>query len=384
MTYTPTPAAPAGETDRPSLESVIASIRPVDAAAATSARDAQDQLAKPPGSLGRLEDIAVQLSSISGACPPPIPDRPAVAVFAGDHGVVASGVTPWPSEVTTLMLSAVASGGAAVNALAGASGASVTAVAVGVANPWEPSPRILDRTIRLGTADLYTGPAMSITEARRAIETGAGVAAELVDAGANALITGDLGIGNTTPAAAIIAALTGRPATEVTGRGTSTEDSVLHRKQEVVEVAVERLRSTLAAQGPDRAGGLDGAEAIATVAEVGGLEHAAIAGFILGGAAARIPVVLDGIAAGAALLVAHALAPEVLGYVIAGHRSVEPGASAALDHLGLGPVIDLGLRLGEGTGALLAMPVVQAAATAMNQMATLAEVGAAPDPDTAH
>jgi nicotinate-nucleotide--dimethylbenzimidazole phosphoribosyltransferase len=257
-------------------------------------------------------------------------------------------------------------------------GAIVTAVAVGVATPWVPSSRILDRTVRAGTDDLAEGPAMSVVEARRALAVGAQVAQELIAGGANALVTGDLGIGNTTPSAALVAAFTGCSAAEVTGRGTSTDDSTLARKVAVVARAVDRLRGQLSvADGAPIEN--DDEAATTALAGVGGLEHAALTGFIIGGAAARVPVVIDGLAAGAAALVAHAMAPWVVPYLIAGHRSVEPGASGALAHLGLDPIIDLDLRLGEGTGALLAVPVVQSAAVVMHRMATLREVGAVPD-----
>jgi nicotinate-nucleotide--dimethylbenzimidazole phosphoribosyltransferase len=322
-------------------------------------------LTKPPGALGRLEDLGRQLAGISGVVPPPVPAPVAVAVFAGDHGVLKQGVSPWPQEVTAQMVANFATGGAAVNVLAASIGASVTVVDVGVATdlpvPALDSPTVRHRRVRAGTADLFTEAAMTRAEAQEALDVGADIAAELVAGGARCLVTGDMGIGNTTPSAALVAALTGRPAAEVTGRGTGIDDATLDHKVSVVRTAVDRID-----------GGADPTEVLA---EVGGLEHAALAGFIVGAASAGVPVVVDGVIALSALVVAHALVPEVLPYVVAGHRSVEPGASAALDHLGLDPLLDLGLRLGEGTGAVLAVPLVQAAARVLGEMATFDEAG---------
>ena len=316
-------------------------------------KEAQDRLAalaKPPGALGRLELLADRLCDIAGACPPPFPAPVHVVVFAGDHGVLVQGVSPWPQEVTAAMVRTFAMGGAAVNVLARQVGAEVTVVDVGVASP---VPGALDRNVRRGTADLSTGPAMTIDEARAAFEVGRAIAAES-DAGL--LVTGDMGIGNTTPSAAIIAALTGRPADEVTGRGTGIDDATLDLKTRIVAEAVARL---------------DTGDPLHVLAEVGGLEIAAIAGFVSG---ARVPVVVDGVIALAGLLLAASMDASVLDRVIAGHRSTEPGATAVLAHLGLDPLLDLGMRLGEGTGALLAVPIIQAAARLLTEMATLDDV----------
>ena len=327
------------------------------------ARDRLARLAKPPGSLGRLEDLAVQLCAISGTCPPPVPSPVVVAVFAGDHGVLAQGVSPWPQEITAAMVRTFTLGGAAVNVLARQVGAEVVVVDVGVATP---VPGALDRNVRRGTADLSRGPAMTATEAHAAFEVGRAVARE-ASAGAGSsstsarcLVAGDMGIGNTTPSAAVIAALTGRPAVEVTGRGTGIDEETLTLKIGIIERAVARLE--------------DGADPMAVVAEVGGLEIAAIAGFVTEGAARRVPVIVDGVITLAGLLVAASIDESVLDCVIAGHRSTEPGATAVLEHLKLEPVVDLGMRLGEGTGALLAVPVVQAAAHLITEMATIDDV----------
>jgi nicotinate-nucleotide--dimethylbenzimidazole phosphoribosyltransferase len=329
-----------------------------EAMAAALAR--HGRLAKPAGSLGRLEALGVRLAGMSGSCPPPIPEPVTVAVFAGDHGVVASGVTPWPQEVTASMVGAFAAGSAAVNALARQVGADVVVVDVGVASTLPLHPDVLDRKVRPGTDDLALGPAMSIDDASAAIAVGADVATRAVADGAGLLVTGDMGIGNTTPSAALIAGLTGRPAAELTGRGTGIDDDMLRRKTKVVEAAVERAR---------------GMAPLELLAEVGGLEIAALAGFVAAGAAAGVPVLIDGVIALAGAAVADALtAGAVRPYLIAGHRSVEPAASAALAHLDLEPLLDLGLRLGEGTGALLAVPLVQAAARVLREMATLDEL----------
>jgi nicotinate-nucleotide--dimethylbenzimidazole phosphoribosyltransferase len=336
-------------------------VGPVDSDAERRALDHHDQLTKPPGSLGQLEALGVQLASIAGEDPPPRPVPAAVAVFAGDHGVLAEGVTPWPQEVTGQMVANFVAGGAAINVLARQAGASVTVVDVGVASDLDAlgldgAPGLLRRNVRKGTGNLATGPAMSEAEARQALDVGAAVAAQLVGDGARALVTGEMGIGNTTPSAAITAAITGRSAAEITGRGTGIDDDTLARKVAVVERALGRL--------PARAGAID------VLAEVGGLEIAGLVGFIVGGASHRVPVVVDGAIAGAALLLAHELCPEVLPYVVAGHRSTEPGAAAVLHHLGLEPVLDLGLRLGEGSGACLALAVLDAAARVLREMAT--------------
>ncbi len=352
------------------VAAAAALVGPLDEAARRDADERQLRLTKPAGALGRLETLGSQLAAIAGVVPPPVPEPVAIGVFAGDHGVLDEGVTPWPREVTAQMVANVAGGGAAVSVLARQIGATVTTVAVGVATPWPDDVGVLDRTVRAGTANLAAEPAMTRVEARRALDVGAEVAADLVAGGARALVTGDMGIGNTTPSAALISVLTGRSADAVTGRGTGVDDATLALKVAVVERAVTRARRDAGDVAVDEA-----VDPVVALAEVGGLEHAAIAGFILGGAAARVPVIVDGVIAVSALLVAHVVNPAVLGYVVAGHRSVEPGATQGLDHLGMEPVLDLGLRLGEGTGAVLAAPVVAAAARILGEMATFDEAG---------
>jgi nicotinate-nucleotide--dimethylbenzimidazole phosphoribosyltransferase len=289
--------------------------------------------------------------------------RPVVAVFAGDHGVHAQGVTPWPQEVTASMIANFRAGGAAVNVLARQAGADVYVVDMGVAADLAPGPDLLDHKIRPGTSDLATGPAMSRDEAVQGLLAGAAVAQQLVDEGYDCLLSGDMGIANTTPSAALVAAFTGSAPGRVTGRGTGVDDPTLARKVEVVSAA-------LLERPP-------GDDPVETLASVGGFEHAGIAGFVLGAAARRTPVILDGVIAGAAALVAQALAPDALGYCFAGHRSVEPGHVVALDRLGLRPLVDLDLRLGEGTGAVLSFPLVEAAGAVLREMATFDSAGVA-------
>ena len=341
-----------------------AAITPPDEVAAAAALEHLDRLTKPPGSLGRLERVAVQLAAIAGVSPPPVPAPAAVAVFAADHGVWAEGVTPWPQEVTAQMVANFCAGGAAINVLARQVGATVVVVDVGVAGPVGDGaaggPRLIRARVAPGTANLADGPAMTPEQARQALDVGAAVAADLAAGGAGCLVTGDMGIANTTASAAVIAALTGRPAAEVTGRGTGIDDARLAVKVGVVSRAVGRLA------GPDP---------FVALTEVGGLEIAALAGFVVGAAAAHRPVIVDGVIAAAGLLVAAGLVPGVLPYVIAGHRSAEPGATAALDHLGLEPLLDLGLRLGEGSGACLALPIVEASARILGEMATFDSAG---------
>lgn len=343
------------------IDQTVAVIRPLDEAAMTAAMELHARLTKPAGSLGELEELSIRLAGLAGTCPPPIPQRPTVAVFAGDHGVHAQRVTPWPQEVTAQMVANFLGGGAAINVLARSVGASVTVIDVGVASDVADAPGLVRRRVRAGTRDLAVEAALTDDEVGAALDVGAGIAATLVAEGARALVTGDMGIGNTTAAAAVIAALTNQPAVDVTGRGTGIDDAMLAKKVAVISGALARVPA--------------GAGARAVLREVGGLEIAALAGFVVGGAAARVPVIVDGVIAGAGLLAAVDLAPLALPYVIAGHRSTEPGASAVLGHLALEPVLDLGMRLGEGSGACLALPVVDAAARVLAEMATFDDAG---------
>ena len=342
------------------LPKAIQLVGPVDAAAVAAAEELQNRLTKPRGALGALEMLGIRLAGMTGECPPRMPRPATIAIFAGDHGVVAEGVTPWPQEVTAQMVANFCAGGAAINVVARQMGAEVVVVDVGVAAPVPPAPQLLDRNVRRATANLASGPSMTHGEARAAIVVGIDVAYSAVATGARCLIPGDMGIGNTTPSAAVIAALTGSAATAVTGRGTGIDEATLVLKTGVVDRAVTRLDST---------------DPIDVLSEVGGLEIAAIAGFILGGAANRVPIVIDGVISLAGALCAEALAPGTRAWMIAGHRSVEPWASVAIAALGLDPLIDLGLRLGEGSGAALALPLVEVAARLLGEMATFDSAG---------
>jgi nicotinate-nucleotide--dimethylbenzimidazole phosphoribosyltransferase len=346
------------------IEQVIAAITPPDPAAVAAARERQDRMTKPRGSLGALEDVSVRLAGLAGSCPPPLPEPACVAVFAADHGVHAQGVTPWPQEVTAQMVANFLAGGAVVNAFAAQAGAEVTVVDVGVAADLEPVAGLLPRKVARGTADFTAGPAMTRDQAVAAVTAGIEVARGLVAAGNRCLLTGDMGIANTTASAALICAFTGADPAAATGRGTGIDAATYARK-------IDAVCRGLARHQPDPA------DPLGVIAAFGGLEHAALAGFILGAAALRVPVILDGVIAGAAALAAAALAPEAVAACFAGHRSAEPGHAITLDHLGLRPLIDLGLRLGEGTGALLALPLVQSAARALRDVATFDSAGVA-------
>ena len=347
------------------LRSLLDGIPTVDEAVRRAGLEHHALLAKPVGALGRLEELGAQLAAVAGAVPPPVPARPAVVVFAADHGVHAEGVSPWPQAVTALMVRTFTAGGAAVNALADVLGATVVVVDVGVAERALLPEGIIDRRVAGVTANLRVEPAMTRADAIGAVLAGCDAAHAAIEAGADLLVGGEMGIGNTTAAAAVIAACTGADAAAVTGRGTGIDDETLARKVEVVRDALRR-------SGPPT-------DPIDVLAALGGHEIGALAGFYVAAAAARTPVVVDGVIALAGACIAAALAPAAVGAMVAGHRSTEPAASLALGHLGLDPILDLGMRLGEGSGALLAVPVIRAAAAVLGRMATLADVvGSAP------
>ncbi|WP_370411128.1 nicotinate-nucleotide--dimethylbenzimidazole phosphoribosyltransferase [Streptomyces fradiae] len=351
-----------GEEPHDLLQETVANIRPLDAKALGEAWERQKRMTKPAGALGMLEIISAQLCGLSRVCPPPIPEPAAVAIFAGDHGVHAQGVTAWPQEVTGQMVANFLGGGAVCNAFANQVGAEVCVIDVGVASDLPSTPGLLPRKVKAGTADFTIGQAMTREEAIAAIEVGIETARDLVAAGNKALLTGEMGIANTTASAALISVYTGVDPVEVTGRGTGINDEMHARKVDVVRRALDLHKP-------------DPADPIGVLAAIGGLEHAALVGLILGASSLRTPVILDGVSTGAAALVARAIAPESLAACIAGHRSAEPGHVAALNKLGLRPLVDLDLRLGEGTGALLALPVVQSAARAMHEVATFDSAG---------
>jgi nicotinate-nucleotide--dimethylbenzimidazole phosphoribosyltransferase len=340
--------------------SLVATIEPVDEQARAQAQAELDRKTKPRGSLGRLEALAVRIAAIRGTVSPE-PLRAAIVVAAADHGVAAEGVSAYPQEVTRQMLANFASGGAAISVLARAVGARLVVVDAGVVERFE-HPVIRDLRLGAGTLNAAAGPAMSREQAVDAIHRGEELARELLGDGITAIGLGDMGIANTTSSAALCCALLDRDPSAMCGPGTGLDAAGVKRKISVVE----RMLAT----NPT-----DPADPVGVLAAVGGFEIAVLAGLALGAAAGRAVVVLDGFITGAAALVAARLAPEVAGYFVASHRSPEPGHAAVLDALGLEPLLDLGLRLGEASGAALALPLVNAARDVLVEMATFAEAG---------
>lgn len=347
--------------DRSTLRELTNRIGSRDEAAMAAARARLDRLTKPPGSLGRLEELAITLAGITGDPCPRFP-RKAVIVMAADHGVAAEGVSAYPQAVTAQMVANFLAGGAAINVLARCAGARVAVVDVGVAADLPPHPDLISRKVAPGTRNLVEGRAMTEAEALAAIAVGIEVVARELERGLDLVATGDMGIANTTASSAIVAAITGRSAADVTGRGTGIDDAGLAHKVSVVEraLAVNRPRP---------------ADPLGVLASVGGLEIAGLVGVILGAAARRIPVLLDGFIAGAAALVATELCPLARDYLVAAHRSVEIGHRVILDRIGLEPFLTLDLRLGEGTGAALLMPLVDDALAILAEMATFETAG---------
>jgi len=343
------------------IEQTIEMIKPLDQTALAQARARQDKLTKPPGSLGRLEELGIQLAGIQGKAIPQVKDK-AIITMAGDHGVVAEKIGNWPQEVTAQMVYNFLGGGAGINVLARQVGARVVVVDMGVATELEPDSRLFSRKVGPGTQNMSLGPAMTASQATEAIKTGIEIVAEQAPRGLDIVGTGDMGIGNTTASSAICAVMTGKTVAEVTGRGTGLTDEQLAHKIAVIERA-------LAVNKPDISRPLD------VLAKVGGFEIGGLVGVMLGAAANRIPVVIDGFISGAAALIAAALAPKLKGFVIPAHVSVEPGHQISLQHLGLKPLLDLGMRLGEGTGAALGIFLAEAAARILGEMATFAEAG---------
>lgn len=350
------------------LKSTVAAIGPLDAAAMAEARNRQDRLTKPLGALGRLEALSIQLAGITGRVPLGFPRR-AVVVCAADHGVAAQGVSAYPQAVTAQMVLNFLGGGAAINVLARHAGARLVVADLGVATALPAHPELLSRRIGPGTADFTTGPAMSRSQAETAIATGIEIVAGEVRRGLDLVATGEMGIANTTASSALVAVFTGETPETVTGRGTGVTDEVWRHKVDVI-------RRGLALHAPDPQ------EPIDVLASVGGFEIGALVGVILGAAAHRVPVVLDGFISGAAGVVAGAIQPLAPHYCIASHRSVEQGHRAALAWLGLEPLLDLNLRLGEGTGAVLAFPIIEASAKLLAEMATFDGAGVSEATDT--
>jgi nicotinate-nucleotide--dimethylbenzimidazole phosphoribosyltransferase len=339
----------------------IPTIPSPDLQAAEAARARQNQLTKPAGSLGQLEELSIQLAAITGS-PRPSVARKCVIVMAGDHGVAREGVSAYPAEVTPQMVLNFLNGGAAINVLARQAGARVVIVDIGVAADFPPLPALLSRKVARGTASLATGAAMTRQQAEEAIQVGIETVLDEAEKGLDLVATGDMGIGNTTPSSAIAAVFTGQPVSLVTGRGTGVDDAGWQRKVAVIEHALEINQP-------------DPADPLGVLAKVGGLEIAGLAGVVIGAASKRVPVVIDGFISGAAALVAAQLVPEVKPFLIAAHQSVEAGHRVILQHLELRPLLNLDLRLGEGTGAALAFHLVEAATRILNEMATFSEAG---------
>ena len=336
-------------------------IQPTDLRLLAQAQARLDRLTKPIGSLGRLEELAAHYVMITGEMNPKVP-RGAVYTFAADHGVTVEGVSAYPSAVTAQMVLNFLCGGAGVNVLARHVGIEVRVVDIGVAFDFESAPGLIQRKVMPGTKNLMVESAMSLAQAEQALHVGIELATEAAQEGIGLIGTGEMGIGNTTASSAIAAVMTGRSVAEVTGRGTGIDDAGHARKIDVIQRALALHR-------------LDSTHAMEVLAKVGGLEIAGLAGLMLGAAAARIPVVLDGFIAGAAALIAVGLQPRCKDYLIASHQSVERGHRAILDHLRLKPLLDLDLRLGEGTGACLGMSLVFAAIKILTEMATFDEAG---------
>jgi nicotinate-nucleotide--dimethylbenzimidazole phosphoribosyltransferase len=345
------------------IAALAASIPALDSAAMGHAVDRQLRLTKPEGSLGKLEGLSVWLCGVQGDAPPrPLANRRLV-VLAGDHGVARLAVSAYPPEVTRQMVANFLAGGAACNVLARLLGVEVRVHDISIDGDVDGAPEALTRhKIRRGSGSIDREPALTDDEADAALRAGVAIADEAADEGVDVLIAGDMGIGDTTPAAALVCAFTGAEPVDAVGRGTGVDDGGWARKVAVVRDSLRRSRSRRN-------------DAVATLAEIGGADFAVGTGLLLGAAARRTPVVLDGVVSGACALAAAAIAPGVRDYLVAGHVTTEPAHRTALDHLGLAPLLDLSLRLGEGTGALLALPLLDAAVAALREMSTFGEAG---------
>jgi nicotinate-nucleotide--dimethylbenzimidazole phosphoribosyltransferase len=338
-----------------------AAISAIDAASARAARERIDALTKPLGALGRIETLAEQLAAIAGSVPQRAYEKKAILIGAGDHGVTAEGVSAYPAEVTPQMIGAFLGGFAAINAFSRVARADVFVANFGVRESLAAHPALIDVRVGAGTANFARGDALAHDDVEMALAAGIAALDDVMSRDAYDVVAlGEMGIGNTTSAAAIVSALTGADAHDVVGRGTGIDDATLSRKRDIVARAVRPL---------------EGASWHDVARAVGGYEIVGLAGAILGAASRRVPIVLDGFIVGAAALLARAIAPESIGYCIAAHRSREPGHRIALDALGLDPLFDLDLRLGEGSGAALALPLVEAATRMLCEMKTFAEAG---------
>ncbi|MDI3535189.1 MAG: nicotinate-nucleotide--dimethylbenzimidazole phosphoribosyltransferase [Thermosediminibacterales bacterium] len=342
------------------LQKTIKNINKLNQEAMQKARQRLDILTKPKGSLGVLEDLAVKLAGITGNPMPKIRKK-AVIVMAADHGVVAEGVSAFPQEVTPQMVLNFLKGGAAINVLSRQAGADVVCVDIGVASDVN-APGLIVKKVKYGTDNITKGPAMSRKEAEQALETGIWTVEEQTKKGVDLLGTGEMGIGNTTPSSAILAVYSKLPLEKIVGRGTGINAERLNKKIKAIEKALERNR-------PDEN------DPINVLAKVGGLEIAGLAGCILGAAANRIPIVIDGFISSAAALIAAKIEPKAVNYMIASHISQEPGHRVMLELIGLKPMLHMNMRLGEGTGAALAFYIVEASTKIISEMATFEDAG---------
>ena len=343
------------------LERAIRAVGALDEGAMGGARRRQDQLTKPQGSLGRLEELSIRLAGIMGQKRPRL-SRKAIITMAGDHGVVAAGVSAYPQDVTPQMVHNFLRGGAGINVLARHIGARVVVVDMGVAASLEPHPQLVLKKVAPGTRDMSRGPAMSRKQALQSVEAGVEVVEEELKKGLDIVGTGDMGIGNTTASSAIAAVFTGESVESLTGRGTGLDEAGVARKVAVIKSALNLNQPA-------------GGDPLDVLGKVGGFELGGLAGVMLGAAAQRIPVVIDGFISGAAALIACGLCPGLEDFLIASHVSAEPGHRAILRHLGLRPLLDLGMRLGEGTGACLGIFLCEAACRLLDEMATFGEAG---------
>ena len=347
------------------LDETIAKINPLDPDLLAKAQDRLDNLTKPPGSLGRLEELARQAVGITGDLTPRVKPQ-LVVTFAGDHGVVAEGVSAFPQEVTGQMVLNILAGGAGINVLSRHVGADVWLVDVGMAEELSSAQGLIQRNVARGTANMAVGPAMTREQAVQSIEVGIEMAQRAREKGYRALATGEMGIGNTTPASAIAAVYSGLPTLDVTGRGTGLDDEGLSHKAKVIAEAIEVNK-------PDKTDALD------VLAKVGGLELGAIAGLCLGGASLRMPVLVDGVISTAGALIAGEICPTAREYMVIAHKSVEIGHQAMIKHMGKKPLLDLDFRLGEGTGAALGLGLLDASIKVLTEMATFESAGVTGD-----
>lgn len=341
------------------IDDIISRIEPLDAGSMEKASVRQDSLTKPQGSLGFLEELSIKIAGIKRDPLPKIEEK-VIITMAGDHGVTEEGVSAYPKEVTPQMVLNFLGGGAGINVLAGHVGARVVVVDMGVASDITPHPDLISKKIAPGTKNMTKGPAMIEEAAEKAVAAGFEIAETEIQNGADIIGTGDMGIGNTTPSSAIAAAITGAEVRTITGRGTGINDGVFENKIKIIEHALE-----VNSPNPD--------DALDVLAKVGGFEIGGLAGVILAGAKNRVPIVIDGFISGAAALIATELAPAAKDYIIASHRSVEAGHKIILDHMNLKPLLNLNLRLGEGTGAALGISLVEASVKILSEMATFEE-----------